>query len=289
MNLNLTRRRFGQLVIGVSSLTALGILANKSFGQVSSQVLYGVSIDYKSNPVGKPVILSLDLTTGQLEARTSALFPDSNSLTLESRERLTDLTFLSDGTPILGTISIPSGKEKKPKRNNAKSRSKKLTISGLNKETIESWTGTQDGSLLALISQSNSTPPYRLANVDPKTGKISFLKFTLPENQRFGTLVQCSDGRIYATSTGQLGETSLVSLDLKQGVISNSVQLNVNGTAWDSGLRSLACSPTGQLFALGAPRYEFPNSLFTVDPNSGGMTFSRELDVLNIAFQTFSK
>lgn len=234
------------------------------------------------------VTQSLDVTRGQVLDQTNALVSNQSTPVLEPRQRLTGLSYLSDGTLILSS-NCTTTEGNKPKCSTIKflkgNSSKKLTVSGLAPDqTVESFVVTNDGSLLALVCKSNGAPPYRLANIDRNTGQISFLNITLPEYQRFGTLAPCRDGKIYATSIGRLGETSLVKLDLKQGALSNLAQLNFSGKVWDNGLRSLACSPAGQLFALGAPRYETTNSLYVVEPLTGAMTLLREFEVNNITF-----
>jgi hypothetical protein len=49
-------------------------------------------------------------------------------------------------------------------------------------------------------------------------------------------------------------------------------------------LASLAFSPEGQLYALGDPTYQGTNSLFTIDPNTGAMTFVIAFAVNKITF-----
>lgn len=278
MSQKLTRRRFGQLAIAGTAGVALSTLAKKTSAQ-TSLVINGVHADDGAK--------LLDVTQGRVLNPRSALVSNQSRLTQQPRERLTGLSYLSDGTLIQSSNSITT-EENKPKTSTITffgNSPKKLTVLGLPaNQTVESFVVTNNDSLLALIGQSNGAPPFRLANINRNTGQISFINFTLPANQRFGTLAQCPDGRIYAISLGRLGETSLVRLDLQQGEIINLAQLTYNGTVWDNGLRSLACSPAGQLFALGAIRYETTNSVYTVDPRTGVMTLLREFDVNNIAF-----
>ena len=90
------------------------------------------------------------------------------------------------------------------------------------------------------------------------------------------------NGTIYTTTTGQQGETSLVQLALAQEQPIIGAQLKFEDTLWNSGLSSLACSPSDQLFALGARRYEAPYNLYTVNPSNGVMGLLRKWDVLKI-------
>lgn len=278
MSQKLTRRRFGQLAIAGTAGVALSTLAKKTFAQ-TSLVINGVHADDGAK--------LLDVTQGRVLNPRNTLVSNQSRLTQQPRERLTGLSYLSDGTLIQSSNSTTT-EENQPKNSTITffgNSPKKLTVSGLPaNQMVESFVVTNNDSLLALVGQSNGAPPFRLANIDRNTGQISFLNFTLPANQRFGTLAQCPDGKIYATSLGRLGETSLLRLNLQQGEIINLAQLTFNGTAWDNGLRSLACSPAGQLFALGAIRYETTNSVYTVEPRTGAMTLLREFDVNNIAF-----
>lgn len=278
MSQKLTRRRFGQLAIAGTAGVALSTLAKKTSAQ-TSLVINGVHADDGAK--------LLDVTQGRVLNPRNTLVSNQSRLTQQPRERLTGLSYLSDGTLIQSSNSTTT-EENQPKNSTITffgNSPKKLTVSGLPaNQMVESFVVTNNDSLLALVGQSNGAPPFRLANIDRNTGQISFLNFTLPANQRFGTLAQCPDGKIYATSLGRLGETSLLRLNLQQGEVINLAQLTFNGTAWDNGLRSLACSPAGQLFALGAIRYETTNSVYTVEPRTGAMTLLREFDVNNIAF-----
>ena len=286
----LTRRRFGQLAIAGTAGAALSTLASKTFAQ-PSLVICGVSTNYgastaTASPAGRLVMQYLDVTRGLVFDKTTGLVSNQNPPLLKPRERLTGLSYLSDGTLVLSSNSTKTD-GKKTKTTTIKfigSSLKELIVLGLAAQTIESLLVTNDGSLLALVGQSNGAPPFKLANIDRNTGQISFLNFTLPANQRFNTLAQCPDGKIYATAIGRLSDTSLVNLDPKRGELRNLAELNVKGKVWDNGLRSLACSPAGQLFALGAPRYETTNSVYTIEPHTGDMTLLREFDVNNIAF-----
>ena len=283
----LTRRRFGKLAIAATAGAALSTLASKTFAQ-PSLVICGVSTNYgasngTASPAGRLVVQYLDVTQGLVFDKTTDLVSNQNLPLLKPRERLTGLSYLSDGTLVLSSNSTKTD-EKSTTIKFIGSSSKELTVLGLAAQTIESLLVTNDGSLLALVGQSNGAPPFKLANIDRNSGQISFLNFTLPADQRFNTLAQCPDGQIYATAIGRLSETSLVNLDPERGELRNLAQLNIKGKLWDNGLRSLACSPAGQLFALGAPRYETNNSVYTIEPHTGEMTLLREFDVNNIAF-----
>lgn len=293
MSKGLTRRRFGQLALLSTGTAVVSTLVDRAFAQ-TSLVIYGVGARYGNSTDAADsedslVLESLDITLGQTLDKTTAFISrnDRKILKLSSRERLTDLSLLSNGTFILSSTSAIA-EENKPKSNTLRfmgKSTKKLTVSGLaSNQTIESFEVINENSFLALVSQSDSDSPFKLGKIDRNTGSISFLDFTLPAKQRFATLAKCPEGKFYTTSVGQLGDTTLVHLDLQQGQLSSMAKLSFDGEAWDSGLQSLACSPSGQVFALAGYRYDDVNSLYIVEPRTGAMTLLKEFDVSTIAF-----
>lgn len=293
MSKGLTRRRFGQLALLGTATAVFSASVDKVFAR-TSLVIYGVGAKYgdSTDTVDSEdhlVLESLDITLGQTVDKTTAFVSrnDRKILKLSSRERLTDLSLLSDGTFVLSSASTMA-EEDKPKCNTLRfmgKSTKKLIVSGLaSNQTIESFESINENSFLALVSQRNSDSPFKLGKIDRNTGSISFLDFPLPAKQRFATLAKCPEGKFYTTSVSPTGDTTLVHLDIQQGQLSNMAQLSFEDEAWDSGLQSLACSPSGQLFALCAYRYDDVNSLYVVEPRTGAMTLLKEFDVSTIAF-----
>ncbi len=275
--MKLTRRRFGQLAVASTATAAIGTLANKTFAQTSNSVIYGA----RPNPqAGIVVVQSLNVTTGEVKDETTA--------TLEIGEQLTGFTSLADGTLIMVISPIRGGKKEDSATRLVVvvlgTSLKTLAVSGLTKQQLlESVLGLNDGSLIGLVIKRNYTPPVRLVDIYLNTGEIRFTdKVNLPEQERFTNLSQCTNGIIYTTATGQRGETSLVQLALAQGQPIIGAQLKFEDTVWNSGLSSLACSPSDQLFALGARRYESPYNLYTVNPSDGVMALLRKWDVSKI-------
>ncbi|HEY9845773.1 MAG TPA: hypothetical protein V6D03_06200 [Candidatus Caenarcaniphilales bacterium] len=278
MKQKLTRRRFSQLLLLGTAAAIFQDRTTKALAQTRPSLIYG------ARAVPRSVALqSLNLETGQVE--------DLNDLTsaikLLPNERLTGFSSLPDGTFVIATTTARTTATASSNRlmflDNS---SPTLTVSGLAQgSTIESLMVTKQGSLLSLVSQNNHSKAFRLTAIDRQTGKSRpITELSLPRDQRFGTLTQCADGTIYASSPDLKGNTSLVELSLEQGQFTSLPPLNFNGTPWQSGLRTLACSPANQLYVLAAPQHETINSLYTVDTRTGAMSFLRDFAVNQISF-----
>lgn len=135
-------------------------------------------------------------------------------------------------------------------------------------------------SLMALLGHFTDTPPYSVGTIDLATAQVTTLPFQLPAQARFANLTRCPDGITYATSLGaQGGGTRLVRMDFELGRFAEIAKLQLEGKSLRDDLKSLTCSPSGELFALGDPAYRGVNSLFQVDPSTGDLTFIRVFDV----------
>lgn len=294
MKRQLTRRRFGQMVIASTAAAGLGHLATKTFAQTILSV-------YGAHPVpkaGKIFVQSLNVTTGAVQELTTA--------TIQIGEKLIGFTSLANAER---TLVLAIGPVRAGKQENTLTRlvflgtsPRILTLSGLTKqEALESVLGTNDGSLIGLVIKKNIRPPVKLVAIDIITGQISLIdKIKLPQSERFSNLAQCPNGTIYTTVVGRLGETNLVQLDLGQGKLIPRVRLKFNDEEGDSeagdphlhgfnsGLSSLVCSsPAGQLLALGKPSLvTTPNRLYSVDEKTGAMSVRlREFDVSKITIR----
>ncbi|WP_143755489.1 hypothetical protein [Gloeocapsopsis sp. IPPAS B-1203] len=276
MKMKLTRRQFGYMAIAGTATTALGVLANRTSAQ-TSLIIYGARPERR---FGRIVVQSLNVATGEIQ--------DIATTSFEAGEQLSGFTNLSDGTFVLAISPVSGGRRERNATRLAfvggASARPPVTVTGLNRQQkIDSLLAANDGSLLALASRRNSRPPVALVSISPDTGQvISTNRINLPQTDRFSTLAQCPNGTIYSIVTSRTGETSLVQLSLAQGRPIVGSQLKFDSTAWNSGLFDLACSPAEQLVALGAPRYDPLNKLYSLNPSNGEMNLIRAWQVTKI-------
>lgn len=306
MSYKLSRRKFGQLALAGTLVSGLSYQTNKAFAQTPSLKIIGIgsspiiSTDKTDSPEVnttelnsitrknvatdiKPVGLVLQsLITGKAQILTNKSTP-----LVESNETLSGFTSLSDGTLVVAITPVStSRKQATPTRITFLSTPvKTLIVSGLEEnQQLGSLLGTNDGRLIGLVGKNNGTPPIRLVDINLQTGEISFInKVKFPENERVSNLAECPDGKLYTSLVESDGDTFLVQLDSNQKKPIRLGQLQVNGQAWNNGLQSLVCSGTGQLLAFGAMRYQTPNTVYSVDKNSGNMTRLQDFDVTQIA------
>ncbi len=239
--------------------------------------------------VANTLDLTADLTTAsQKEPISTGIYLVEDAATLQPYKQISGLAYLSGGKLVVATNPIEVSKKNNPTRLTvAQGNSiKTLEVSGLKKQDkLESLTGTNSNQLLGLVVKSSGKGDARLVAIDVNTGQIDYTeKVKLPGNERFAALTQCSDGTMYTTSIAPSGLTTLVQLDLNQKKPVPLAQLTLDGNPWISGLRSLACSGAGQIFALGSGRYETVNSLFVIDAKTGKMTRLRDFQAVRIAF-----
>ena len=311
MNQRMTRRRFGQLVIGGSTAVGLGYLAKNTFAQTPNLILLGVrsgritadntaipeinssEVDYiaeyintASIPVGL-VMQSLDIKTGLVvNLPCPQLLADGCTSIISSNEEVSNLTALADGTLVLAiTPVIGSKNETEPTRLIVLGDSAQVVpLSGLQKqEKLESFVATHDGRLLGMVMRKNGRPPARLVDINLQTGKITAnSRVELPSDQRFITLTQCPDGTFYTTNVANDGSSNLVQLDLEQKKSLMLAKLSLKSGVLNNGLQSLVCSPGGQLLAFGASRYETINNLYTVNAHTGAVSLLKQFDVTKV-------
>lgn len=299
MNYRITRRRFGQLAIAGTAVAGITYLANKTVAQTPNLVVVGASFGSltSSDNTTATVLNTTEIgseTTDSVKPNLELLLPSLNVATaqvqtpspvqgvnIQSDEILSGFTSLN-GTLILAvTPASTSNKGGDPTRLIFLSTpSRTVTVSGLQQqEKLESLLGTNDGKLFGLVVRKSGRPPVKLVEINVQTGAItSSNNIILPNNERFSTLAQCPDGKLYTTSVGRRGETNLVLLDRTQQKPGTAVELRFEGTVWNNGLQSLVCTNAGQLLAFGARRYETPYKLYTVNPSNGEMSLLTEFD-----------
>lgn len=294
MDRKLTRRRFGQIAIAGTTVAALSHLAASKTLAQQTPVIIGLRLDPPSaNPkASRPVLGRTDndinLPNTEPPARNLALQSlnvanrqarplAASKIPLQAGEGLTGLTSLADGTVVVAITPNSPLKEEKDTPTRLiflGNPSRTLIVSGLSKkQALGSLVGTNDGRLLGLVVNKNGAPPVRQVSINLQTGRITFdTEINLPGKGRYATLAQCPDGKFYTTVVKQRGETFLVQVDPNKKKLVTLSQLKVNNKVWNNGLQSLVCSPKGQLYAFGGLRYQFPGSLYLLDPKTGAMT-----------------
>jgi len=314
MKLKLTRRQFGQLTFAGTVGAGLSYLAKRVVAQTPEVRLYGVrtgplvtpdnttvtGVDGNAvhNPTTSLTLVSIPLSLVQESSNVATtnlqtlpnfqFLEDGTTPVVNPNEGINDFTYLSDGTPVVAvTPTIGSENETAATRLIFLHKSPiAVSVSGLKpQEQLASLVATNDGGLLGLVLNKNGTPPTKLVDIDVQTGNLTTnTKVKLPSDQRFSTLAHCPDGTFYAATVTNNGTTNLVKLDLAQQELTTLVQLTLNGNAWNNGfVESLVCAPGGQIWALGALRYETPHYLHLVDPVKGEMTRLAPFNVSKIA------
>ncbi|WP_341528306.1 hypothetical protein WKK05_02850 [Nostoc sp. UHCC 0302] len=295
MNRLLTRRRFGQVAIAGTTLAGLAYLgADKTLAKSPTKNLFGVLADVetgtiKIQSVNIPDLKSLNLLdlSSKNVLNLQVLDETKNFIKtiLQLDNDLEEFTGLSSFNGELNLSSSSIGKEtgtdkkgrKKQKQNKlktiGKSNSNTLTITGLGQdEKIRSVEALDKDSLVAIVAKSSVFGSSRIVKISRSKGNLISTGFPLPQTHNFSTLTQCPDGTIYASSNDPTGYTNLVQIDLAAQKVTKLVQLNFQNEVWKNGLAGLACSPTGELIALAAPRYVAINNLYKVDIKTGALT-----------------
>jgi hypothetical protein len=293
-DLYVTRRQLlrlalmGSVTLATSAVVVSGPFALSIFaGQLTSPVLHGVrpdAIPGGSSDEAVPLFTrTLDLPTGA--ERRVAVPPrhhDGVTPVLNPTESITGCAALADGTLVLSITPTPgTSRATEPTRLTRliQPAPTSTSVSGLAiREKLVSIVATQIGTLIGIVGDRNGDPPYRMVTLDPQSGATNgYANLSLPTDRRLTTLASGPDGHLYSTAVGTEGETNLVQLDTGRSQV-----LTSNGAVWNSGMASLTFAPGGQLFALGAPRYKTPYSLYTLDVISGALTRVRELDVVRL-------
>ncbi len=314
MEYKLTRRRFGKLAIASTTVAGLSYFASKTLAQTpnsqtSSLLIVGVhpgsftSADtaatnlriaaHTGYATSSPsysqqlIMQRLNLGLTGVQRLSAPRVQGGATSTVEFDEAITGLAYLADGTLVAAVTPVKtSNRGNTPTRLKFMSSSRPdLTVSGLQQhEKLKSLLGTKDGKLLGLVGKKNGTPPYKLVEVNLRTGSFK-VRLNLPQNLRFSNLAQCPNGKIYTTSVEGSGATHLVQLDLKSGKPITQVQLKLNNIIWNNGLESLVCSRSNQLIGFGALRYQSPKALHIIDPSNGTMTKLADFNVTKIAMR----
>lgn len=297
MSQPITRRKFGQMAIAGTAVAGVSMYASRLRAQTTPQILAGVSSNLQASNAdtvtNEVSVQTFNLTTGQVQQveniqsqpntdlSTSTDTP-SIAASAQPYALVNSLTAMADSTLILLSNPVGSSQQDNPSRITriVGSSSQTINVSGLAPQNaLWSLLAANNGSLIGLVANKNSKPPYRLANVNTQTGQVNFINFVLPANEWFSNLVQCPNGDTYALSLDLGGNISLVQLDLSRGRSSRLPQrLRLNGIDWRTGFNSLTCSAEGQLYALGNPnKYDPMLALYSLELSTGNLT--KQIDV----------
>jgi hypothetical protein len=151
-------------------------------------------------------------------------------------------------------------------------------------EAISGVVIAKSGHPVALVGRYTDTPPFWLGNVDFASGQVDRLDVPLDPNKRYSQLTQCPDGTIYTTSVAPEWDVRLVRLDLSAGNITPLNRLQFNNQPLRAIIRSIACGPSGILYALSDPTNSGTNSLFRVEIATGKLDPILKFDVDRMVF-----
>jgi hypothetical protein len=176
-----------------------------------------------------------------------------------------------------------------------------VPVSGLSKDQgLDSVRLLRSGLLIGMVTKKDGTGPAQVVEVNPRTGAVSFTNLvSLPADRRFSALAEAPDGKLYTSVFRNNTNTELWTLDLTNRTATFLVNLTtLSGcsskncsnvpeiTPWYHGIQSLIVIPAGQLLAHGNLEYFLPNSLYTINVDTGFMT---EIDRYPVARVALSK
>ncbi|RUT04640.1 hypothetical protein DSM106972_042090 [Dulcicalothrix desertica PCC 7102] len=243
---------------------------------------------------------SVEIDNAQVDNTDASRGVPGKSVLTRTRERITSLTPLTDGTlAVVSVVNTPRGNFTRVAQINPKTGENlgATRISGFetNSSTLESLVATKDNNLIGIASFSDGLPPFKLIGIDLKGGKANNAERlalpTLFPNRRYSNLVLGRDNVIYGTSIGSEGSVVLIKIDLNdraaitgRAKVTTVVELQLDNKDLENDILSLAISPGGQIYALADPASKGTNSLFIVDEKSGAIRFVRDFQVDKIAF-----
>lgn len=300
----LTRRRFSQIAIASTIAVALSEFTRRSLAQ-SALPLVGVkvtkrglslrSVDLISRQVQD--ILNLEVTDFfDFEIARGITAVSANTLILSStfdpidEEPVDDRGRKLDNRPNTKKEKANQRRSKKIKvsaLNTLGSASRKQKVVDLGENEIIGGVVVDKGKKLIGLASRLDKRAARLVEINTASGRVRGIGgVSLPQDQRFSNLTECPDGTLYTNLISRRGEVTLVQVVLRPNgdiaQINPRAQLSVSDGSRNpgaarrpeglNGLKSLICSPTGQLIALADPRKSGFNVLFDVNPNNGIMT-----------------
>jgi hypothetical protein len=252
-------------------------------GKIVTKDYAGMTEDYTNLPPSTTpascfqaiVLRFLNLETGKITRRIV------NQPVLSPGERLTGLTYLANGTLLVAITPDSAGANgSEPTRFLILNKSSQtISVSGLKvDQALDSLLLLKSGSLIGLVTKKDGTGPAEIVDVNPKTGKVSFTnRISLPADRRFSCLAEAPDGTLYTSVFRANATTELLKLNLAQKTVTVVAKLTVDGMPWYHGIQSLILTLLDQLVALANLEYRLPNSVYTIQLDTGVMTKVRDL------------
>lgn len=278
MNYKLTRRQFGQLAIGSTAVACLGYLANKTLA-ASTEILYALDVGSDTLKVG-----IIGISTGSV---TISLTLPRDSI-LSGGDQITGFTAASQLIAVINPSKNAKKSNYSPSLLFLSSSPTIVTLSGLNKnETLHGIVGKPDGSLYGLVTEDRSHKKVQLVSIDTSTGKTKKIA-KISDSERFNNLSLFSNGTLLSTSIDTNGYSNLVQLNPSTGQTTNKGKITSRTIDLNNGLTSLAYSSSNSIYALGAQRYAYQNSLFQVSEDGTATQLLENLDYDLIAVSSMS-
>ncbi|MBD2448888.1 hypothetical protein H6G76_17340 [Nostoc sp. FACHB-152] len=299
MQLKLTRRQFGQLAIFSTTIAAVGAVINQTLAQESNKdpVILGIKTGLRDN--NAPTNLDSDIIDPFEESQItepSALQPlIVESLNVRTQEIQTLLTtapiletcerlsgFASINGKLIAAASYTCTRKKKDKKVRLIDlySLESVNLSGLkNNEDLYQLMRLANGSLGGLVGKDKGKGFSRIVTIDLNTGQITDRK-KVPEQKRVTAVAESSGGSLYGINTDKLGEIALSQIGDKQ-----SKQLKYRGMSMNDGCDGLVWTPSNELYALLAFRYESPKYLHRINRSTGEMERIQGFDVAKIALE----
>ncbi len=285
MSYKLSRRQFGQLVLGGTIVSGLSYISNKTLAQTPSYKIIGIDsgsiittdqtvvpevditeldstvpniVPTDIKPVGLGLVLESlvlqSLNTGKVQLLSplvSQILAERGTALVESNETLSNFAFLNDGSIAkLGTGLIESNETlnrlTSPRNSIVADQVKPLVEAN---EILTGFTSLSDGTLVLAIT------PVTIGKKQAAPTRITFLGTPvktlivsgLKQNQQLGSLLGTIDGRLM----GLVGKTNgtppitLVDINLQTGEISSISKVKFPN---DERANNLAQSPDGKLY-----------------------------------------
>jgi hypothetical protein len=184
MNLKLSRRQFGQLVLVSTTATALGVLIEKTIAQTPNSVIWGISSNIKTTDSSTNVVSDNTDDSDEAQSGTTSASPVQsitiqafdiaskqvrNVLTtpaiLSASERVTSLVSLN-GSPVI-SVTTSRGREQSSRLVLLGTSPRSIDIPGLNaRDRVRSLTRLQDGSIVAVIGSQSGTGTSRISKIN---------------------------------------------------------------------------------------------------------------------------